>query len=506
MNARSLCAMAMVGLISTPAFASETQNLDLGEAVSRALERNYSIRLESLSPIIARARIEAERGRFDPALEASYSRSVQTEARRGVDQNNPDAFVKDRLTDEQWDVGLVGLLPWGTSYDLGWSVRNQTGTFNAFDDQYSSFLGLSVTQPLLQGAGSDVNTTSIRIARKDAIFSDWQFRSQVITTITDTLLAYYDLHASRVALAVAQESRDLAAQLLEDNIKRAEIGVMSPLDITTARAELAQRAERLLLAERVVRDNENLLKRLISADVRDTLGIRLHIVRPPLALSETRLDPALIMAFELRPDYRQAILQFEKSEITLVFQKNQVLPRLDVTASLGASGVDPDVGQSLEQTVNAKSYSWSVGAVFRLPIPNRTARSNRRVAELEVARSLLGMRQLEQEIIIAVDNALGQVFTSRQRIEASQQSRILAEESLVAEEEKLRAGVSTTFVVLELQRNLAEAQLIEIQALTDYNKSVASLDRETGATLSRWNVAIESVDGAPVLVQPVRRK
>ena len=102
---------------------------------------------------------------------------------------------------------------------------------------------------------------------------------------------------------------------------------------------------------------------------------------------------------------------------------------------------------------------------------------------MEVAKSLVSLKQLEQQVVVEVDNASGQIVTSRQRIVSTVEARRLARESLSAGEERLKAGTGTTFEVLELQEELATAEYAELLARSDYNKAVAEYHRVTGTTL-----------------------
>jgi len=293
-------------------------------------------------------------------------------------------------------------------------------------------------------------------------------------------------------------SQALAQQLLEDNIRRAEIGVMSPLDITTARAEVASREEEILVARRAVRDNENRLKQLVTGEVEQILTLQVGIDRPALGVPFTReVREAFRVAVEKRPDYQQIILQLNRNRIRLVVDKNAELPSLDLVASYGLNGLDPDLGRAIDQLTEARFASWTVGVNFSMPIPNRTANAERKISELTVEESLLQIKQLEQTILVEVDNALGEIETARERIEASRVATILAAESLDAEQEKLRAGSSTTFNVLELQRNLAEVQADQLRALLDYNNAVALFHLSTGKTLEVNNVELGGPDAPP---------
>jgi outer membrane protein TolC len=106
-------------------------------------------------------------------------------------------------------------------------------------------------------------------------------------------------------------------------------------------------------------------------------------------------------------------------------------------------------------------------------------------------QTVLGLKQTEQNIMVEIDNAVKLAETSYRRVDATRQARAYAEAALEAEQKKLENGKSTSFVVLQLQRDLTSAQSEEILALTEYNKSLAALARSEGTTLERHAINFE---------------
>ncbi len=87
-------------------------------------------------------------------------------------------------------------------------------------------------------------------------------------------------------------------------------------------------------------------------------------------------------------------------------------------------------------------------------------------------------------------NALIAVEQSRAAFEAAREAREFQSQSLEAEREKFRVGVSTNFLVIQYQRDLVQAQSAEIAALADYAKARAALDRAVGRLLDRNDISI----------------
>jgi outer membrane protein len=468
-------------------------HVDLAKAIQMTLAKNFTIDVQRYSPQIARAEVTQQLGRFDPNLNFNAARSE--DATRDV-FNGISHFSRGSVSrGDTFSLGVSGLTPLGTNYNLsiGSSINrglDSTATFNSFD-LYEGNATLNVTQPLLRGAGTAANLAQIRIARNNALVSDWQLRQVILDIINQIVGVYNELHFAQENLRVAIGFRDLARQTLEDNIKREKFGAMAALDITTARAEAAAREETVIVAERQVKDNENFFKQLVTHDLEAILDVSVEIEPPPAPSFTANVRAGIAEALQLRPDYRSAMLDIDNRRITVVLQKNLALPRLDLQASLSLLGFDNDFGTSLNRVPRRDETAWTVGAIFSVPIPNRTGRGAVVAAQLSAAQALINLQKIEQQIVVDVDNASGQVTTARQRITSNEEASKLAKESLDAGEKRLAAGTGTTFEVLELQKKLAQALSAGLRAQADYNKAVSEYHRQTGTALRLHGVVVQ---------------
>lgn len=463
--------------------------LNLETALQQALAKNFSIQVDRFEPKIAAEGVRRELGRFDPVFDITARRTEDNRRDVYIDGLQLQSRRTSRLDD--LSSGISGVTAWGTEYDLSYGTTGQTGTRDDLTAAYDAAGRLGITQPLLRGAGPAVNLAQVRIARTAVKISEWQLRKRIIDVMTTTDFVYNELQLSIEEMKVAERSRELARQLLKDNQARVEIGVKSPLDVTEARAEVAAREEGVILAQRNVLDNENLLKQLVTADMLTMLDTRVEIVPPPSPRFVADVRAGVADALAMRPDYRQALLELDQRHIRVAVQKNQLLPRIDLTGSLELLGLENSFGASASRIAKRDRTAWTAGVVFSIPLGNREARGALNQANLEAAKALVGIEQLEQQIIVDVDNASGQIVTSRQRITSTREARRLARESLDAGEERLRAGTGTTFVVLELQKKLSESEAAELRAVSDYNKAVSEYYRQTGTTLRIHNVVVE---------------
>ncbi|CAN5410513.1 TolC family protein [soil metagenome] len=501
-----LLVVVIVSLLAVPGGrAGETIDLNLQKAVRLALAKSFRIKVSEYDPKIAKAHQLSASGKFDPTLEASASYGRTDNELRSLSSSLTDPVVQPglpplddlyaRTTTTQYETSVSGLTPWGLSYSIGPSVTiDDNNQRDPNFTRYNSFFGLSLTQPLLKGFGTDVNLAQIRIARADRAISLWQMKQEIINVITETIFAYSELYFAIGNLDVEKRSRDLAAQLAADNVKRADIGVMTKLDVLQAQSDLATREGRVLVAERAVDDNENFLKQLVTDEISGILTTHLEIVPPTLAdTPEPDRKRDFARAFDLRPDYRQALLDIQKRNINVVFTRNEALPQLDLTGSLGLNGIDTKFSSSYERLEGNGNHNFTgnIGATFSLPVPNRTAVGNLEAAKLETVRALVDLKRLEQQIYVDADNAYGQIDTTRKRVEATGVARRFAAETLKAAQVRLENGRSTTFEVLQFQRDLAQAEADELRAQADYIKAVAQYARLIGATLERNRIIVE---------------
>lgn len=483
------CLAAASAQPSAAAAAEKAEVITLDAAIRRAVAKNFTIKSDSYDVAIANARVLEQLGIFDPQLTGSYGY---------LENENPAATFSGGVRDftttqsDRYELGVNGLLPWGLTYTLGATSTNSRGTFNLFADSYSSFGGVTARQPLLRGFGWGNTTAQIRIAMTSRTISEWQFKQSVIDTVTRVVYAYYDLNFAHASLRSAHRSRELAAQLLDENEKRFRVGAMSAFDVTSARARLANREEGILSAERFVREAANGLKALIS----DERTMRLHdwqiAIEPmttlPLSVVHAALD--FQEALTKRPDYQQARLNLKRSQINSRYQRNQLLPRVDLVGSYGYSGLDSSRETSQRLVRDRDHPSLSYGVQVTIPFTFATERGRYRAAKFGQRQAETDLEQLEQAIVVAVGNTAANIETTRRRVDAARIARELGVQTLDAEQKRLRAGTGNTFFVVQQQELLALLEVAELRAEADYRKALAEYDRQLGITLEKLNISV----------------
>ena len=113
---------------------------------------------------------------------------------------------------------------------------------------------------------------------------------------------------------------------------------------------------------------------------------------------------------------------------------------------------------------------------FSYPLGTSAAEANLARARVQYSQSQVQLRNSELQVSTQVREIARQVNTNLKRVQATAASRELSQQRLQAEEKKFAAGMSTSFVVFQAQRDLAQAQAAELNAILEYNKSLVDFE------------------------------
>lgn len=467
------------------------RSLSLDDCVQMALNHNLDVQIQRFNPVIDRFNLESSRGSYDP----SWSSSIDEAFRKSDVQFDPQFGLPiggDETTTESARTGISGVLPLsGLTYDLSTSLNRNTG--NRFiGEQYSISTGASITQPLLKNLWIDAPRRAIQVGRRNVSISELRLKSSVINVITAVERAYYDLIFAAKNVQVQQQSLALAEQLLADNKKRVEVGTMAPLEEKQAEAQVAARKADLISSMQTLGAQQNTLKNLLTDDFLAWSDVQIQPTETLVAV-EANFDKqsSWRRGIEMRPDLLQLKEDLEKQNIELRYSHNQLFPALDLVGSYRQIGLDSNFGDTYGESLSGRNPVYSIGARLTVPLGNKTARNRFRANKAVKEQAILRLKQSEQNIIVEIDNAIKNAQSNYRRVEATREARNYAEAALDAEEKKLANGASTSFVVLQLQKDLTDARSSELRALADYNKALADLAQSEGTTLEKKNLALD---------------
>ncbi len=494
--------------------------LTLEEAIARALEKNESIAIERQSLTAAEAAVTGARGAYDPVLE------LQSGWRRATDPVN-SAFSgapagQEAPTAEVAEAGATvrQLLRWGGTLSLRANASRGTtdGTFNLLSPAYGTQVGLELRQPLLRDREVDAARFTVRAATADRERASAGLEREVSETVAAVERAYWTLAATRSALEVREEAVRLAQEQLAETGVRIEHGAAPETEISQPRAEVERRRGELLAAREASARAENALKRLILGDADGDLWLQQLAPKAEAATAIATVDVAAAIerALASRPELEAAAAVIERRRAATIFARDEVRPALDAVVSYdrfglsgsrngavslppGLPGSLPDLegslGRSFELLGDGDFEDARVALVLGVPLGNRAARAAAISARSAEQQSEADLARLRKEIRAEVLDAAAALDTAGQRIEAARAGREAAEVQLASERERFAVGLSTNFLVLTRQNDLARARLDEISALTDYRRAQTELARATGSLLAERSITVDQGNG-----------
>ncbi len=492
---RNLLAFFLAGLLPAGSLAAgsesrPTRDLSLDDCIRLALERNFSVQIQRFAPQIGRFNLDAARGSYDPSLSVSGTESFsKSDVQIDPQFNLPIGGAETTVESAQSSLG--GTTPIGLNYSLFTSANRRSG--NRFlGSQYDMNAGVQLTQPLLKNLWIDAPRLSVRTGRLDLNISRHRLRDTLIQTVTAVENAYFDLIFAAKNVEVQRKSLELAEQLLEDNRKRVKVGAMAPLEEKQAESQVAARKADLISALQNLGTRQNTLKNLLTDDYLAWSDIEIMPTETLVAV-EAPFDRQVSWrrGIATRPDLLELREELERQRITVRYRHNQLFPALDLTATYNQIGLDSNPGDTIGEAISGNNPNYSIGARLTIPLGNRAARNRYHASKAAKMQAVLRLKQSEQNVLVEIDNAIRNAESSYRQVEATRDARDYAEAALEAEQKKLANGASTSFVVLQLQRDLTNARSAEIRALADYNKSLAELAGREGSTLERRKVELE---------------
>lgn len=512
--ARPLPSVERVGVDS-----ANQLSLSLEEAIERALKNNNDIDASKNDVQIAEFNLRGARGIYDPRIDAqSYYDSTSTPTASLI-----GGAVNGSVTQTRYfgTAGLSGWTPYyGGSYALRFdSTRSLTSNTNAtLNPQFPTLLTATYTQPLFRNFRTDNNRRLIEIARKNLSLSDAQFRQRAIDVIASVEQAYWDLAFALRNLQVQIDAVRTARTQLESNQRQVEKGVLPPIDLVAASAQITTFEQGVYLAQESVTRAENTLKTLMLEDRTSSVWYQPITPTSPINLEPPRigLEVALTEAMKERPE----ITQFEASEaineIDQKYYRNQTKPQVDLVGSYTAQGLAGTVttagtgrvpenliggyGSSLGNLAALDYPSYRVGVAISLPWGNKVAKANLGRVLVEKDRIANQRAQAEQIIEAEVRNALQALRSAEARLASAAAGRSSAEQLFSSEQRQFQAGTTTFFLVQQRQNELVIARGSELQAQTALNKAISEFQRAIGSTLEANNVSVSA--GGNVLKAP----
>jgi outer membrane protein TolC len=493
-----LASVCLTGTASAQPSTPATLRLSVDDAVKMALDENVDLKADRLDPQISDMAVAAAAGAFKPTVSSS------------VNSNNqllpPSSFLIPtnlRSNVVTTNAGLSQRLPWfGTSYGVSWSTTHtdSNSILNSYNPLLQSGLSLNVSQPLLRDLKIDSSRQQVIVGQINRDIADTRLRESLVHTTADVKRAYWNLVSAHATVDARKSALELAQELVRVNKAKVDVGTAPPLDLVSALAEVASDQEQLIIAETAVKQIEDQLRVLImDPSKRESWNTAIEAVdTPPESTPTLDVDAAITRALAERADLVRAHKDIANADASVKFSANQKLPDVHLNANYNANALGGQVilrdysngfpgtivgpgpvtpfGSVLNQLFASHYPTWTVGFTVSYPVGQSTDQANHAKAQIERAQADARLKGDEGRVIQQIRNAAYQVDMNAKRIETTRAARELAEQRLDAERKRLDVGMSTSFLVIQAQRDLAQAKTNEVGAVLAYDLSLVDFD------------------------------
>jgi outer membrane protein len=496
--------------------------ISLKDLTKLALQNNLDIAIADTNEVLYQQRYRKAFAPYEPELIVGMgvqsSKSANTNVATASTTGNFNKFDRS-----YWNVQYAQSFHSGAdlTVDYRTSRSDTTQAFALFNPQYSASSLITFTQPLRRNFRIDSNRSVILLANLDIKNNDSMFKKKVVDTIAKIQAQYWDLVSAIRDYDIKRESVKLAQIQLDNNKKKVEIGTLAPIGITEARADMASREVDLIQAEEKIYTTENTMRSLISNDRNADIWRRTIIPTDSAELKEVKvgLDTAIDTALANRPELEQLAIKLSQNDINTQLDQNTKKWRWDLVGSFGSVGVggpqsfdttgkprvSPEfvggLGNSYKTLFGEGLTNWSIGFNVRIPLRDHAIQAQMAEHKVQRQQTLMDRKNQEQTIIVEIRNAVQALDTNKKRVDMAKVARELAEEQLEGETKRFQAGLSENFRVLDRQRQLSQAQGVELRELITYKKSVIDLQKAMYTLLEAndFEIAKTSAESVPSL-------
>ncbi|MDC9615783.1 TolC family protein [Xenorhabdus khoisanae] len=442
--------------------AGEVIGLSLSDAIWLGLRNNYAIRSVYLDRIAQKFDLRVAEDRFTPKLQLSG---------RYIAGKNQDAnFRKTNLSPK-----ATVLTPLGTRFTLSWTRDNtKSGINNVHNDGAS----ITVIQPLLRGAGTDVNNAPVLLGKLQEQTNRLNLKATISDSITQIILSYHALLRAQEQQALSAASLKRMRKLVETNKELIDAGRMAQTDIIQTQADLAMQELSAKEAENNVHATKLALLKLLALNLKTPIYAIDTLKGTHVSLN---IEQSIQKAQAQQPGYLIQLLSAKVADIQLLQARNNRLWDLSLV------GGTSQYRSSSSETRNWENY---LGIQLDIPIGDMTQKQTEVQARVNVQKQALHLEEARINLEQRVINAIRDTESRWQEYQLAIKASSLSQKKLEIEQEKLQAGRSSNFQVLSFETDLRNAENARLNTLIQYLNSQAELDQILGTTLESWEITI----------------
>jgi len=471
----------IVQQVTEPNEARKTATLSIEQVRVATLANNLDLKVELVNPSIAQRIIDEEQAKFESTISGSTNYQRTEAVGTGA--------VSKTQTGE---LGIEKPLPTGGEIQVGLPLSEDYSSGGLAEAAAS----VSYVQSLLRGAGTRINTQSIRIARHQWNITSARTKLVAIYLLANADIAYWRLYSARKELEVRREQYKLAQDQLSHAKKKVAAGSAARIEIVRAEAGLSSRLEAVINAETAVQSRQRDLLRIMNkVDMPLEASVDIVTETEPNPLSLELDEKQLVeQALASRMEMVELEQRLTIDDLNIELARNALLPDLTLSYTYSARAQDSTLGNTLEELSDNSFDSHSVGISAAIPWGNRAAEARLQRTRLEKIQDMSERDTYQQIIRQEVYEAVSELRRNWRRILANEQGVTAAYRDYKVEQSQFQLGFRTSTDVLFSATRLADAQLSKIRAFADYEIAQINLARATGTLIGHGQILIDSVD------------
>lgn len=484
--------------------------LQLNDYLARVVKHNDAIQAQLLEAGASQRKAKAEYGAFEPVLDLAATREANRRTNNVQQQASQNSNL---LFDEQnniYDAGVGTLLPIGGKVRLGYNMSaldnnvNPYGgllssTNNFYTKQYQTFVGATLTQPLLKGAGWAVTMAPLRLAAMDSDIAYQQYRRQFMLTISRAESAYWNLYYAQQQLDFYDESVKVSQELLNDTRQKSQAGQGSDLDVMEAQSGLALRQTK---HNEALQDYYDAIGSLLSftgespwPGSHEAISAGGTLVRAADRPASTNAiytyQDGMQDVISCNPDYLVASKKVDEGRIRVVVARNQEYPELNFKGAYGLSGLATTAGGAMDAMETTATPAWSAGLEFSMPLfGDIKDRNLYKAARLALDEASSTLRDTQSQIANHLDLMIQKTRAWQDSIRSYQTVVHFNEVLLKTQTERLKAGTIDAHKLLEVEADLLDSRQQLANAMVQYQRSLIDCNLTTGSILKHHNLEV----------------
>lgn len=368
------------------------------------------------------------------------------------------------------DLGLTHVL--GSGARIVTSIGTSLLRFVSTGDGWtlSNDLSLTITQPLLRGAGRRVTLEPLTQAERSMVYQVRSFERFRREYSVDVASRLYSLLQTMDELDNQRRNYDNLVSLRQRNEAMAAAGRLSRIEADQAMQDELRSENQLIAQEALLESRTDNLMLFLGLPITASLPLdRSEFERlsgDDQLIISLDLDRAVDLALAQRLDFLTSLDQLEDTLRRELLAEDATRAGLDLQASLLAPSA---TDQALKY--DWRTTGWSLGFSFDMPWDRLPERNALRSAQISVDARRRAVEAEADGIVVAVRNAVRQTRNAYQTWNLQAGAVVLAERRVESSDLNLENGKASTRDVLDAEEDLRQALNSRSAALVDYSLS-----------------------------------